>query len=250
MEVRPLKRRLLLSNIVFTVLGLATIYTIHFLLTDMFIPHERLSAEFTDGMILRSDGKGRYVDGFGAVRIDVSGGGLVMDIASSPTAKYVESSRFVFIGFGEATWLNSDFEEVNPLLPSDRYRIYLAVTVLGGDRPVEPQEMELGFRYDPCVGFMVYNADTGELMYSVIRSPKREFGAFYSYVLDLREPIIPPKLYIDGYVYFTRVGETVWVLEGDSWFLALRIPSESEEWRFPRFYVRISFRVTITYTHV
>lgn len=168
---------------------------------------------FSEEGHVNGDGRGAYVSGLDNLQIEVYGNFFIMLFSN-------ETSRYVYVRFGDMLWRGANLRPLESQLPSGSY--YFAMAIYLHDTSF--RTMDINLPYEPSIWFVTVNIELNE-SYGVIRSPVEISGVGF---LTLRSipATPPPQLYNDGYISLTRVSENRWILEGDAWFLLLNENSE------------------------
>lgn len=180
-----------------------------------------------DGMVV-GDGRGPYTDRYEGVHIGMfRDRGFVLNT--------VESSRSVFVKFGEASWKNERLWDTYPVLPTGEYRVLLAV-FLPESFQKTLSEIEVGESAPVNVFIRLHDPDTGDFLGALQRFP----GDFRIGNRTFKGPEPPKSLFDEGHLTIIRTGEHSWLVDVDAWFVIFQ-PSPTGE--LTKHYVRLSFKL-------
>jgi len=196
-------------------------------ITVLLYPHKRNQAVFADNAILYSDQRGPYEDGVDDIIIKSYVG------QSNINADYYQidmsrSSRSVSIRFEDARWKDENLVDISPRLPSQAYNVILLI----GIREESILQAKMGEHYKPFL-YLIFIGPY-QVFHMMVRDLMPEGNKEYPH-----EP--PLVLYNQGYADFVLEDKNKWVLDVDAWFIdCINMYSPAG----PRYYVKISFRVT------
>ncbi|MEM2849538.1 MAG: hypothetical protein QXI36_04595 [Candidatus Bathyarchaeia archaeon] len=216
-------------------------------LSILFTPKEKYLnlVEFLEGKILTNDGGGYYTDGVDGVSLHFIDkfGAIVIDLN--------HSSRFVFIDFEKTQWKDVEFNDAQPLLKSNNYRVFMAIVAYellssGELTFARLTDVSPGYYYDDFIVLInLYDLETGRIIGVITRGFVQLRTVSGVEQRNVRVP--PPELYSIGLIDFKRESETTWVLQGNTWF-ELQIPLEEQ--RVEIYYVKLSLKMSIHHEKV
>lgn len=159
--------------------------------------------------MIASDGKGPYEEGVDDMQ--------AYPVSSSDFDKFiiVIGSRYVWINFSDAHWMNESMKDIPPRYPSKRYGVSFAIGAV-------ISKMDIGVHQSPPIVFILDDADV-------------VFDIAYS-----------PSLYRQGNIDLVRESQNKWTLDVDAWFTCI---NEQDFPYGPEYYVQIGFTMTIQTVH-
>lgn len=165
----------------------------------------------SDDKMLASDGKGPYEEGVDGIQ--------AYSVSSSDFDKFiiVMGSRFVWINFSDAHWMNGSMADLPPVFSSKRYGIDFVIGAV-------LSKMNIGEHQSPTISIELYDANTARLLslFDIVYAP-----------LSLRQ---------QNRIDLARESQDKWSLDVDAWFMGIK--PEDRPYG-PKYYVKISFTMTI-----
>jgi len=221
-KVRPI----LILVVIVSVVAALTVYRLYHI--------KRTQAVFSEDGLIVGDGLGPYEDGSKGAHL-VFSIGFYLDLN--------ESSRSVYVKFGDALWKDKGLRDISPLLPSKNYRGFIWIEASGVTRV---EHMEVGERLEPqFIAMLFYDGDTGGFAGFAVRTARTGTTSFdTSFTMDITSaPEPPPPLYGEGHVYLLRSSEDTWIIDADAWFtLFQKTPGGG----ITKHYVKLTFKITVT----
>ncbi|MEM3793213.1 MAG: hypothetical protein QXH47_07885 [Candidatus Bathyarchaeia archaeon] len=188
---------------------------------------------FSDDGLISSDG-GPYEDGVQGVRIGFSREYLFLDL--------MYSSRSVYIGFGDALWKDEHLRDIPPKLPSKQYGVVLAFGV--PERPMD--QMSVGEHLKPNFAIQLWDIHTGMPIGYIVKVSAPGYIYLGQLILNVTAPEPVPILQDEGYLDLVRINENTWLLNANIWVTLNQTTLEDRVISIEKYYVRLSFRITIS----
>jgi hypothetical protein len=201
-----------------------------------------VSATLADDKIVRSDGRGAYMNGTDFSQITILYQSILsMDLNSS--------TRHVYVSFTDAHWKDSDLNDIEWKLPSKDYRMLFYFTAYTEQGPVDILNMRVGEKVypygllssDDVMAIAFTDPDTGSLAcLSVIR--RSGITSLWGINITSTDSEPPLPLRNDSFIELTRTSADTWVLDVDAWFASYQ---RSVWGNFVKYYVKLSLDITL-----
>jgi len=176
---------------------------------------------FADGYLVSGDGAGPYI---AVAENFYQGGGSL--IVWSENSRPIRSFS---VKFENATWMDRAFIDISSVLPSADYYLRLLVGFYGNSWS-EVMARGIDEHFEPEILIEL----NGLADYEYI-------GSLYRFPLPTSPTPLPPNLLDEGHAYLVKLGEDLWALDVDAWFITNR------GFQGKTYYVRLYFRMTIEF---